>query len=143
MYRIGMIGNCPEQIKRCSEEMDVIMLNYFKCGKQDLLNQIYEKHIGVLLLSEDVPKVADLIIYINDSIRDLQCFVLTRVGESLSNINLIPKRDIFTLKYVEDLCALSVYLIDSAKVFKARQEYRIGRYKELLDKKTSWRIRGR
>lgn len=94
MYRVGYIDDEPAQfenyrrslLRRC-KELELVLID--ECNsKQDILDKIYEKQIDVLLIDYKMVKNfgfngTTLINYINDSMRDIQCFIMTGVDPDL------------------------------------------------------------
>ncbi len=156
MYRVGYIDDEPTQFenyrrslwRRC-KELELVLIE--DCdSKQDILDKIYEKQIDVLLIDYKMVKNygfngTTLINYINDSMRDIQCFIMTAVDTEQITDGLVAKRDKYSKnifdteaadqKKEEELNDFIQVLLESAKVFKVRQQQKLERYRELLDKK--------
>lgn len=156
MYRVGYIDDEPEQfenyrrslLRRC-KELELVLID--KCNsKQDILDKIYEKQIDVLLIDYKMVKTygfngTTLINYINDSMRDIQCFIMTGVEPDLITDGLVAERDrypksIFDTEAADrqkesELKAFTQVLLESAKVFQTRRQQKLERYRELLGKK--------
>ena len=156
MYRVGYIDDEPTQFenyrrslwRRC-KELELVLIE--DCdSKQDILDKIYEKQIDVLLIDYKMVKNygfngTTLINYINDSMRDIQCFIMTAVDTEQITDGLVAKRDKYSKnifdteaadqKKEEELNDFIQVLLESAKVFKFRQQQKLERYRELLDKK--------
>lgn len=160
MYRVGYIDDEPVQfenykksLQRRCKDLELVLIDggeSKKDIKKGILDKIYEKQIDVLLIDHKMVKNygfngTTLINYINDSMRDIQCFILTAVDTGQITDGLVTKRDKFSkaifdteagnLEKEAELNAFIQILLDSAKVFQVRREQKIGRYKELLDKK--------
>ena len=161
MYRVGYIDDEPTQFenyrrslwRRC-KELELVLIE--DCdSKQDILDKIYEKQIDVLLIDYKMVKNygfngTTLINYINDSMRDIQCFIMTAVDTEQITDGLVAKRDKYSKnifdteaadqKKEEELNDFIQVLLESAKVFKVRQQQKLERYRELLDKKHRWKL---
>lgn len=148
MYRVGYIDDEPEQFenykrslgRRC-KELELVLMDDCK-SKQEILDKIYEKQIDVLLIDYKMVKSygfngTTLINYINDSMRDIQCFIMT--GVDPEQITDYPKAIFDTEaadpKKESELSAFIQVLLESAKVFQTRRQQKLERYRELLDKK--------
>lgn len=156
MYKVGYIDDEPTQfenykrsLRRRCKELDLVLIDDCE-SKQDMLDKIYEKQIDVLLIDYKMVKNygfngTTLINYINDSMRDIQCFIMTAVDTEQITDGLVAERDKFSKnifdtegadpKKEEELKAFIQILLESAKVFQVRRQQKLGRYKELLDKK--------
>lgn len=156
MYRVGYIDDEPAQfenyrrsiLRRC-KELELVLID--ECNsKQDILDKIYEKQIDVLLIDYKMVKNfgfngTTLINYINDSMRDIQCFIMTGVDPDLITDGLVAERDRYSKgifdteaadpKKESELKAFIQVLLESAKVFQTRRQQKLERYRELLDKK--------
>lgn len=156
MYKVGYIDDEPTQFenykrslhRRC-KEMDLVLIDDCE-SKQDILDKIYEKQIDVLLIDYKMVKNygfngTTLINYINDSMRDIQCFIMTAVDTEQITDGLVAERDKFSKSIFDtegadpekeaELNAFIWILLESAKVFQIRRQQKLGRYRELLDKK--------
>lgn len=156
MYRIGYIDDDPRQypnyaskIKRRDAEMELILLEDCKT-KQDYVNKIYEEQIDVLLIDYKMAGTygfngTTLVNYINDQIRDLECFILTAVDTEQISDGLVAGRnrysktifdteagDLGKEKKLKDFLNI---IKESADVFRTRREQKIQEYRNLLDKK--------
>ncbi len=86
-----------------------------------------------------------LINYINDSMRDIQCFILTAVDTEQITDGLVAERDKYSKNIFDteaadpqkeaELREFIQILLESAKVFQVRRQQKLERYRELLDKK--------
>lgn len=86
-----------------------------------------------------------LINYINDSMRDIQCFIMTAVDTDQITDGLVATRDKYSKnifdteagdrKKEEELSDFIQVLLESAKVFQVRRQQKVERYRELLEKK--------
>lgn len=156
MYRIGYIDDEPTQfeniakkLKRRYEDVELILLT--DCStKAEFVNKIYEERIDVLLVDYKMVKSygfngTTLISYINDQIRDLECFILTAVDTEQIDDRLVAPRNMKSktvfdtegddeekVKVLKEFIGI---LKESADVYKARREQKVERYKALLDKK--------
>lgn len=156
MYRVGYIDDEPEQFenykrslgRRC-KELELVLIDDCK-SKQDILDKIYEKRIDVLLIDYKMVKTYGfngtmLINYINDSMRDLQCFIMTGVDPEQITDGLVTERDKYSKnifdteaadpKKESELSDFIQVLLESAKVFQTRRQQKLERYRELLDRK--------
>lgn len=156
MYRIGYIDDEPTQfeniakkLKRRYEDVELILLT--DCStKAEFVNKIYEERIDVLLVDYKMVKSygfngTTLISYINDQIRDLECFILTAVDTEQIDDRLVAPRNIKSKtvfdtegddeEKIQELKEFIGILKESADVYKARRKQKVERYKTLLDKK--------
>ena len=118
--------------------------------KADFVEKIYEEQIDVLLVDYKMAGAfgfqgTSLISYINDQIRDLECFILTAVDRGQITDGLVSRRncqskDIFDTeggdekriaKYQEFIDMLR----ESANVFQVRREEKVGQFRALMEKK--------
>lgn len=156
MYKVGYIDDEPTQfenykrsLRRRCKELDLVLIDDCE-SKQDMLDKIYEKQIDVLLIDYKMVKNygfngTTLINYINDSMRDIQCFIMTAVDTEQITDGLVAERDKFSKSIFDtegadpkkeaELKAFIQILLESAKVFQVRRQQKLGRYRELLDKK--------
>lgn len=156
MYRVGYIDDEPTQfenfarkLRRNSNDLELILLDECKT-KAEFLEKIYEKQIDVLLIDYRMASAygfngATLINYINDHIRDLECFILTAVDREQISDGLVTERNRFPKtifdteaedpEKLEELKDFLKALKDSAAVYQTRREQKVSRYKELLKKK--------
>ena len=156
MYKVGYIDDEPTQfenykrsLRRRCKELDLVLIDDCE-SKQDMLDKIYEKQIDVLLIDYKMVKNygfngTTLINYINDSMRDIQCFIMTAVDTEQITDGLVAERDKYSKSVFDtegadpekeaELNAFIQILLESAKVFQVRREQKLGRYRELLDKK--------
>lgn len=104
MYRIGYIDDQPTQyenyrkkLNRRYKDVDLILLK--DCNtKEEFLEKIYEEQIEVLLVDYKMAgsfgfNGSTLINYINDQMRDLECFILTAVEQDQINDGLVTWRN--------------------------------------------------
>ena len=118
--------------------------------KAEFVEKIYEKQIEVLLIDYKMASTfgfngTTLISYINDQIRDLECFILTAVDNEQISDGLVASRNIFAKTVFdtegddpEKVSALMEFiktLKESADVFKKRRKQKIDEYKALLKKR--------
>lgn len=156
MYKVGYIDDEPTQyenfsrkLKRRCDELELVLLQDCKT-KEEFLEKIYEKQIEVLLIDYKMAGTfgfngTTLINYINNHIRDLECFILTAVDKEQITDGLVAERNRFPKtifdteagdsQKVEDLSGFINALKDSAVVYRTRREQKVERYKELLEKK--------
>ena len=156
MYRVGYIDDEPTQfenykrsLRRRCKELDLVLIDDCE-SKQDILDKIYEKRIDVLLIDYKMVKNygfngTTLINYINDSMRDIQCFIMTAVDTDQITDGLVATRDKYSKnifdteagdrKKEEELSDFIQVLLESAKVFQVRRQQKVERYRELLEKK--------
>ncbi len=161
MYRIGYIDDEPVQyenfakkIRRRYPDMELVLLKDCKT-KQDFVEKIYEEQADVLLIDFKMVKSygfngTTLISYLNDQIRDLECFILTAVDTEQVDDGLVAARDKYS-KTVFDteaddpvkLAQLDAFvgvLRESAEVFRNRRTQKVERYRELLEKKKQGKL---
>jgi response regulator RpfG family c-di-GMP phosphodiesterase len=156
MYRVGYIDDEPTQfenykraLRRRCDELELVLIEDCET-KQDILNKIYEKQIDVLLIDYKMVQNygfngTTLINYINDSMRDIQCFIMTGVDPGQITDGLVAERDKYSKNIFDTEAAdpqkemeLSVFIqviLESAKVFQTRRQQKLERYRELLKKK--------
>ena len=156
MYNIGYIDDNPslytayeKKLKRRDQDVELILIEGCKT-KAEFVEKIYEKQIEVLLIDYKMASTfgfngTTLISYINDQIRDLECFILTAVGNEQISDGLVASRNIFAKTVFdtegddpEKVSALMEFiktLKESADVFKKRREQKIDEYKALLKKR--------
>ena len=156
MYRVGYIDDEPTEfeiyrrsLQRRCKELELVLIDDCE-SKQDILDRIYEKQIDVLLIDYKMVKSygfngTTLIHYINDSMRDIQCFILTAVDTEQITDGLVAKRDKYSKNIFDTEAAdpqkeaalkdFIQILLESAKVFQVRRQQKLERYRELLDKK--------
>ncbi len=131
------------------KELELVLIDDCET-KQDILDKIYEKQIDVLLIDYKMVKNygfngTTLINYINDSMRDIQCFIMTAVDTEQITDGLVAERDKYSKSIFDtegadqkkeaELSAFIQILLESAKVFQVRRQQKLGRYRELLEKK--------
>lgn len=156
MYNIGYIDDNPslyttyeKKLKRRDRDVELILIEGCKT-KAEFIEKIYEKQIEVLLIDYKMASTfgfngTTLISYINDQIRDLECFILTAVDNEQISDGLVASRNIFAKTVFdtegddpEKVSALMEFiktLKESADVFKKRREQKIDEYKALLKKR--------
>lgn len=156
MYNIGYIDDNPslyttyeKKLKRRDQDVELILIEGCKT-KAEFVEKIYEKQIEVLLIDYKMASTfgfngTTLISYINDQIRDLECFILTAVDNEQISDGLVASRNIFAKTVFdtegddpEKVSALMEFiktLKESADVFKKRREQKIDEYKALLKKR--------
>lgn len=156
MYRIGYIDDQPVQfdnyqkkLRRRFKDIELVLLD--KCStREEFLEKIYEEQIDVLLVDYKMAGTfgfngSTLINYINDQMRDLECFILTAVEQENVDDGLVSNRNIESKtifdtegddkERVEKLNKFIEDLKGSAKVFQKRRETKREQYLELLEKK--------
>lgn len=161
MYRVGYIDDEPTQFenykralrRRCGE-LELVLIEDCET-KQDILNRIYEKRIDVLLIDYKMVQNygfngTTLINYINDSMRDIQCFIMTGVDPEQITDGLVADRDKYSKNIFDteaenpdkeaELSAFIKVLLESAKVFQTRRQQKLERYRELLSKKKQGKL---
>lgn len=156
MYRIGYIDDEPTQytnfakkIKRRYPDMELVLLEGCTT-KSEFVEKIYEVQADTLLIDYKMVRAygfngTTLISYINDQIKDLECFILTQVDTEQIDDGLVALRNRFSktvfdteaddpekLKELDNFIGI---LRESAQVFRKRREQKVGRYKELLEKR--------
>ncbi len=156
MYRVGYIDDEPTEfeiyrrsLQRRCKKLELVLIDDCE-SKQDILDKIYEKQIDVLLIDYKMVKNygfngTTLINYINDSMRDIQCFIMTAVDTEQITDGLVAKRDKYSKNIFDteaadqkkeaELRDFIQVLLESAKVFKTRRQQKLERYRELLEKK--------
>ena len=156
MYNIGYIDDNPslyttyeKKLKRRDRDVELILIEGCKT-KAEFVEKIYEKQIEVLLIDYKMASTfgfngTTLISYINDQIRDLECFILTAVDNEQISDGLVASRNIFAKTVFdtegddpEKVSALMEFiktLKESADVFKKRRDQKIDEYKVLLKKR--------
>ena len=156
MYNIGYIDDNPslyttyeKKLKRRDQDVELILIEGCKT-KAEFVEKIYEKQIEVLLIDYKMASTfgfngTTLISYINDQIRDLECFILTAVDNEQISDGLVASRNIYAKTVFdtegddpEKVSALMEFiktLKESAEVFKKRREQKIDEYKALLKKR--------
>lgn len=154
MYKIGYIDDHPTQYNNYRKKIqrrfpDVDLILFYDCStKEGFLHQIYEKQAEVLLIDYKMAGTygfdgSTLINYINDQMRDLECFILTGVEQDKVDDGLVAERnryskDIFDTEgddeeRVEKFCDFINVLIQSADVFRTRQKQKKEEYLKLYD----------
>ncbi len=156
MYNIGYIDDNPslyttyeKKLKRRDRDIELILIEGCKT-KAEFVEKIYEKQIEVLLIDYKMASTfgfngTTLISYINDQIRDLECFILTAVDNEQISDGLVASRNIYAKTVFdtegddpEKVSALMEFiktLKESAEVFKKRREQKTDEYKALLKKR--------
>lgn len=156
MYRIGYIDDEPnlfstfqKKLKRRFEDVELVLLEGCKT-KPEFVDKICEEQIDVLLVDYKMAGTfgfqgSTLISYINDQIRDLECFILTAVEQDNIKDGLVSKRNVQsksifdtegdTPERVQALNDFVNMLKESAEVFRTRREQKKIEYLELFEKK--------
>ena len=161
MYRIGYIDDEPRQFERFAKKIqrrfkDVELVLLDECStKEDFVQKIYEKQVEVLLVDYKMAKTfgfngSTLINYINDQIRDLECFVLTAVDRDSITDGLVAYRNIQSKSIfdteaddeerVKELIAFIEVLKTSADVFRARRLLKKEEYLKLFQKRKEGKL---
>ena len=156
MCRIGYIDDQPTQFENFQKKLkrrygDVQLILLSGCStKEQFLEKIYEEQIDVLLVDYKMAGTfgfngSALINYINDQMRDLECFVLTAVEKESVKDGLVAYRNIESKTIFdtegedpERVKALNEFvqlLRDSAKVFQTRREHNKQQYSDLFEKR--------
>ena len=156
MYKIGYIDDHPDQyenyrkkIKRRFPDIDLILFDGCKT-KEEFLERIYKEQVAVMLIDYKMAGTfsfdgSTLINYINDQVRDLECFILTGVEQDKVADGLVAERNRYSktifdtegddeekLKKFFDFINV---LIESANVFRTRREQKKEEYKVLYEKR--------
>lgn len=156
MYRIGYIDDEPTQytnfakkIKRRYPDMELVLLEGCTT-KSEFVEKIYKVQADTLLIDYKMVRAygfngTTLISYINDQIKDLECFILTQVDTEQIDDGLVALRNRFSKtvfdteaddpEKLKELDTFIGILRESAQVFRKRREQKVGRYKELLEKR--------
>lgn len=156
MYRIGYIDDDPKQFEKFQKKLqrrykDVELEHLDECKtKEEFVEKIYEKRAEVLLVDYKMAGTfgyngSTLINYINDQVRDLECFILTAVEKGNITDGLISKRNIQSKEIfdteaddedrVKALNAFIEILKESADVFRIRREQKRTEYLRLFEKR--------
>lgn len=156
MYRIGYIDDQPVQydnfrkkIRRRFSDVDLILLD--ECTtREEFLNRIYEEKVDVLLIDYKMASSygfngSALINYINDQIRDLECFILTGVERDKVEDGLVAERNRYSKtifdtegddeEKVQKFNKFIEVLIQSANVFRVRRKQKKEQYQKLFEKR--------
>lgn len=161
MYRIGYIDDEPKhyekfqkKIQRRFKDVELVFIDNCKT-KDEFVDKIYEEQVDVLLVDYKMVGTfgfngSTLINYINDEVRDLECFVLTAVDQDSINDGLVAYRNIRSKSIfdtegddeerVKQLTDFIEILKESSKVYKTRREENKTKYLNLLEKKKSGNI---
>ena len=156
MYKIGYIDDYPTQynnyrkkIQRRFPDVDLVLFDNCKT-KEEFLERIYEEQADVLLIDYKMASTygfngSTLINYINDQMRDLECFILTGVDQDKVDDGLVAERnryskDIFDTEGDDEEKISRFYnfidvLIQSADVFRNRREQKKEEYLRLYEKR--------
>ena len=156
MYRIGYIDDEPNQYENYARKIarhcpDMELILFEDCRKkEDFVEKIYEVQADVLLIDYKMTgrygfNGTSLINYINDRVRDLECFILTAVEQDRITDGLVSGRNrrskgIFDTEggdpeRIKKLIEFGKELRESAEVFRNRREQKKIQYQELLKKK--------
>ncbi len=156
MYKIGYIDDQPTQydnyrkkIRRRFPDVDLVLFD--NCTtREEFLEHIYEERADVLLIDYKMAATfgfdgSTLINYINDQIRDLECFILTQVDQDKVADGLVAERNRYSKSIfdtegdneekVEKFNKFINELIESAKVFQKRREKKKEEYLLLYEKR--------
>lgn len=156
MYKIGYIDDHPIQydnyrkkIQRRFPDVDLVLFDNCQ-SKEEFLERIYEEQADVVLIDYKMASTfgfngSTLISYINDQIRDLECFILTGVDRDKVEDGLVAERnryskDIFDTEgddeeKIEKFCQFMNVLLQSADVFRVRREQKKEQYLKLYEKR--------
>lgn len=156
MYKIGYIDDQPTQydnyrkkIRRKFQDVDLILFDNCRT-REEFLERIYEEQADVLLIDYKMAATfgfdgSTLINYINDQIRDLECFILTQVNQDKVADGLVAERNRYSKSIfdtegdnearVKDFNEFINELIESAKVFQKRREKKKEEYLQLYEKR--------
>ena len=156
MYKIGYIDDYPTQynnyrkkIQRRFPDVDLVLFDNCKT-KEEFLERIYEEQADVLLIDYKMASTygfngSTLINYINDQMRDLECFILTGVDQDKVDDGLVAERnryskDIFDTEGDDEEKISRFYnfigvLIQGADVFRNRREQKKEEYLRLYEKR--------
>lgn len=154
MYKIGYIDDHPTQydnyrkkIQRRFPDVDLVLFDHCKT-KEEFLEKIYEEQAEVLLIDYKMAGTfgfngSTLISYINDQMRDLECFILTGVEQDKVDDGLVAERNRYSKEIfdtegddenkIKRFCQFINVLIQSADVFRKRQEQKKGQYLKLFE----------
>jgi len=156
MYRIGYIDDQATQFRIYKKKIDrrfpdVELIFLENCTtKEQFLDKIYEERIEVLLVDYKMAATfgfngSTLINYINDQMRDLECFIMTAVDQDSISDGLIATRNIKSKtifdteaddeQRVKELNEFIDVLRESARVFKTRSEQKKKEYIKLFEKR--------
>lgn len=142
-FSVGKTGNI-------SRKFLTIILKIFDKNFERLQEQIEVLLIDYRMAGNFGFNGTTLINYINDHVRDLECFILTGVDRELISDGLVTDRNTFQKtifnteaddpQKVQELLEFIDVLRNSAKVYRVRREQKIERYKELLELKKSGKL---
>lgn len=161
MYKIGYIDDQPTQfenyqkkLRRRYEDVELVLLD--ECTtREEFLEKIYAEQIDVLLVDYKMAGTfgfngSTLINYINDQMRDLECFILTAVEQESVDDGLVSSRNIESKtifdtegddeERVEKLNKFIQDLKGSAKVFQKRREAKKEQYLALNEKRKGGKL---
>ena len=156
MYKRGYIDDQPTQydnyrknIRRRFPNVDLVLFD--NCTtREEFLERIYEEQADVLLIDYKMAATfgfdgSTLINYINDQIRDLECFILTQVDQDKVADGLVAERNRYSKSIfdtegdneekVEKFNKFINELIESAEVFQKRREKKKEEYLQLYEKR--------
>lgn len=161
MYRIGFIDDQPNQFEKYKKKVsrffpDVELILLEECStKEQFLNKIYEEMIDVLLVDYKMAKNfgfdgSTLINFVNDQMRDLECFIMTEADPEGVRDGYVPSRNIKSKtifdtegedeQRIKALQEFIEVLKESADVFRNRREQKKQQYTELLEKRKQGRL---
>lgn len=142
-------NNFRKKIQRRFPDVDLILLD--QCTtREEFLKRIYEEKVDVLLIDYKMASSygfngSALINYINDQIRDLECFILTGVERDKVEDGLVAERNRYSKtifdtegddeKKVQKFNEFIEMLIQSANVFRMRRKQKKEQYQELFEKR--------
>lgn len=161
MYKIGYIDDHPDQyenykkkIKRKFPDVDLILFDGCKT-KEEFLERIYKEQADVMLIDYKMAGTfafngSTLINYINDQMRDLECFILTGVEQDKVADGLVSERNRYSKtifdteadneEKLKDFFGFMKVLIESADVFRTRREQKKEEYKDLHEKRKQGKL---
>lgn len=161
MYRVGYIDDQPthfgmiqRKFKRFWPESELVLLDGCTT-REEFLDRIYAEQIDVLLVDYKMVGTfgfngSTLINYINDQMRDLECFILTAVEQENVKDGLVAYRNVQSKSVfdtegddAERIGKLKEFLRilkDSAEVFQTRRELKKQQYLELFEKKKAGKL---
>jgi len=156
MYKVGYIDDDNSQYdnykrKLINRHSDIELIYFDDCiTKEDFVQKIYESKADVMLIDYKMANLygfngTTLISYINDCVRDVECFILTAVDQDDITDNLVAERNRFSktvfdtegndegrIKKLNDFINV---IKDSANVFRVRREQKVDDFQKLNEKR--------
>lgn len=138
-----------KKIKRRYSDIDLVLFDECKT-KEQFLERIYKEQADVMLIDYKMAGTfsfdgSTLINYINDQVRDLECFILTGVEQDKVADGLVAERNRYSKTIFDtegdDEEKLNKFndfikvLIESADVFRTRREQKKEEYQVLYEKR--------